>query len=195
MTKRIAPADDMADGIDLTRPVPMTQDGSPVLPPARSPLPPRPSLCTAGPCAHYHRLEIQVDAESPRGRRLPVVVAAGTPGIQTAGGGQTYTPPAAWHTQVSHYCYPDTGVEMTLGSTPVVACNRWRPEDWLEWRPGDVRQAAMSIGHASHTSCESYLRDVEDWERLRKQELEDDDEAERLIRESMARFNQQEETK
>lgn len=104
---------DPAHGVDLETPVNLT--------PQRPPPDPRPSLCEAGPCRHYHRFAVQVDAEPPKVRRLPVVV----PGVA----GDTYQPPATFHTETHRYCYPDTGIEMSLGVMPVTECNRWDPVD------------------------------------------------------------------
>lgn len=101
---------DPAHGVDLETPASLT--------PQRPPPDPRPSLCEAGPCRHYHRFAIQVDAEPPKVRRLPVVV----PGV-----GDTYEAPAGFHAETHRYCYPDTGIEMPLGVMPVTECNRWEP--------------------------------------------------------------------
>lgn len=102
------PTQDLADGVDLS--------ANPELAPLRTPLTPRPRLCEAGPCRHYHRLEIQMDAQAPLSVRVP-----------SGGASEPYQPPPTWHVQVSHYCYPSPGIEMPLGALPVVACNRWRP--------------------------------------------------------------------
>lgn len=129
-----------------------------------------------GPCRHYHRLEIQADAERPRAQRLP--------------NGEVYTPPAEHHTQVSHYCYPDVGIEMTLGGTPVVACNRWRHPDMdlerlVGLSPRDIvarfpSNATLSI----YRDCRAYLADVEAWEAALRADVDADAEAQRLIMES-----------
>lgn len=105
--------DDMADGIELAPLPPMAKDGGPELEAAR-PIPPaRPRLCEAGPCRHYHRMEVQVDAAQPKAE----VHEDGT--ITKAA--------AVFHREVHHYCYPDVGIETNLGAMPVTACNRWHP--------------------------------------------------------------------
>lgn len=72
-----------------------------------------PRLCEAGPCAHYHRFCLQVDAENPKDERRPdgTVIHHGR----------------VFHVQTHHYCYPDVGIETNLGALPVLACNRWVP--------------------------------------------------------------------
>lgn len=74
---------------------------------------PPPRLCASGPCRHYHRMVVQLDAANPRPERRGGVL------VQHA---------RTFHVQVSHYCYPDTGIETTLGDVPVLECNRWVPE-------------------------------------------------------------------
>ena len=66
--------------------------------------PQAPRICEQGPCIHYHRLETQMDVAAPQDG-----TAAGL------------------FTQVHHACYPDTGIEIELGDTPVLECNRWEP--------------------------------------------------------------------
>lgn len=77
-------------------------------------LPPR--ICGYGPCRHHHTIEIVMDAATPAaGEVLPGGSLAGVPAL------------GAIHLERQHYCYPDVGIEIDLGNTPVVTCNRWRP--------------------------------------------------------------------
>ncbi len=78
--------------------------------------PPPPRLCEAGPCVHYHRFEIQLDAEGPKAGAVEV----GGKLVGDAGKQPFYV-------RVHHYCYPDVGIETELGSLPVLKCNRWSP--------------------------------------------------------------------
>jgi hypothetical protein len=79
-------------------------------------IPPPPRLCEAGPCRHYHRFVIQLDAEAPRGQGVE-------PGGKIIGlpEGQPF------HTSTKHYCYPALGIETELGALPVLECNFWDP--------------------------------------------------------------------
>lgn len=77
---------------------------------------PPPRLCERGPCEHYHRFAIQMDVERGRGAEV-------LPGGKVVG----QAPPAPFHVQVHHYCYPTVGVEMKLGELPVLECNKWNP--------------------------------------------------------------------
>lgn len=90
---------------------------------------PHPSLCTFGPCVHYHEFILQVDAENPRAFRLPVVLPDGpmiTNGTDPAGNPRSmYQPPVTFATERHRHCYPDVGIEMDLGDEPVIRCNRY----------------------------------------------------------------------
>lgn len=79
-----------------------------------TPLPPR--LCEAGPCVHYHRFDIQLDAEGPRAESI-------SPGGQMSG----LAPKQPFYVRVHHFCYPTVGVETDLGGLPVLKCNLWQP--------------------------------------------------------------------
>lgn len=91
----------------------MGPDGAPRLEPARELPPESPRICGAGPCRHYHRFQIQLDAQNPMNERRPdgTVVQHGR----------------VFHVQTHHYCYPDVGIELELGALPVLACNHWVP--------------------------------------------------------------------
>lgn len=64
-----------------------------------------PSLCEAGPCRNFHRVESLMDAQGP-----------------LDGSGD------AIHPQVTRACYPAVGIEIELGETPVLKCSRWEPD-------------------------------------------------------------------
>lgn len=104
--------DDLADGIGDGTGAMAGADGMLAFEPARLYEEPPPSLCSFGPCRHYHRMGVQLDAQSARPERV---------------GGKLIEHPKAFHTQTSHYCYPEMGIEMTLGAMPVLECNRWTP--------------------------------------------------------------------
>ncbi len=91
----------------------MGADGAPSLAPVRDLPPDPPRLCEAGPCRHYHRFQIQLDAQNPMEERKSdgTVIRHGR----------------VFHVQTHHYCYPDTGIELELGALPVLTCNHWVP--------------------------------------------------------------------
>ena len=85
---------------------PSGPDGMIPAPPPR-PLPviaDPPSLCEAGPCRHYHKVQSLMDAQE---------AIDGTASI---------------HPQVTRACYPAVGIELELGETPVTRCSRWEPD-------------------------------------------------------------------
>lgn len=172
MKRTVDVQSDLADGVDLSAPVPVGPDGLPGPPPvSRDVAPPRPRLCEQGPCASYHRLEIQLDAQDPRTQRLPVA-PAGLPGVQPVDGGGLYTAPPVYHTQITHYCYPSPGVEMVLGDMPVVQCNRWRP-----FRPassveelGYLPDTVTPTEYLGTREGKAYLAEVSAWESARREE-------------------------
>ncbi len=173
--------DELQEGFEVG-PVPgVGPDGAPELPPMRAAPPPRPRLCEAGPCQNYHRLEIQIDAEDPRAQTVPVSL----PGVSRAvpvPGGSVYQAPAAFHTETHHYCYPAVGIEMVLGSLPVVRCNRWSPMVAGEWDPKETAREHFAVS----PDGVRYQREVAAWEAARAAELAEAAEAERLIAASMA---------
>lgn len=172
--------DDLQDGFELG-PVPAVgADGVPVVPPMRRPVPARPRLCEAGPCLNYHRFEIQLDAEDPRGRKVSATLP-GVPGVQYVPGGSVYAAPAAFHVESHHYCYPTVGVEMRLGSLPVLQCNRWHPiGDPTSAHTLGSREADRADFLRSDAGV-AYEKAVADWEAERAKEQEEADEMERLI--------------
>lgn len=177
------PHSELQDGFELAPPPPIGPDGAPLIPPQHADAPPRPSLCHAGPCVHYHRLVTQVDAENPRAVRLPIALPVGTPGAEQTQQGSVYRAPVAFHVEVHHYCYPDVGIEMPLGSLPVVECNRWHPS---HSGVGDAayRQEARERFGASLEGRE-YRDKVTAWEDARAVEAAEAAEAERLIARSL----------
>lgn len=105
--------DELADGIDVAPMPPQAPDGMlapfpPATPVAEAP----PRLCEYGPCRHYHRFQVQVDAENPKNERIA---------------GRLVVHARVFHVETQHYCYPDVGIETVLGAMPVLACNRWAP--------------------------------------------------------------------
>jgi hypothetical protein len=104
----------------------MSPQGSPLLEPVRELPPDPPRLCEAGPCRHYHRFQIQLDAQNPMDERKPdgTVVRHGR----------------VFHVQTHHYCYPDVGIELELGALPLLECNRWVPLTSLFRRRRGIRR-------------------------------------------------------
>ncbi len=174
--------DELQEGFDLGRGPQIAPDGSLEVPLGRPPTPPRPRLCEAGPCRHYHRLEIQLDAEDPRARTVPIALP-GVPGAAPVSGGSVYQAPATFHTEVHHYCYPAVGVEMVLGSLPVTQCNRWAPILELGRRDPAALKRETFLGTPAGRR---YQAELAAWEAARKAGLDEAAEAERLIAASMA---------
>lgn len=111
--------DELQAGFETT-PLPApAPDGTLALPPMRRSLPQAPRLCAQGPCVHYHRLTVQLDAESARA----AAVAAGA----VHHGRLVGAPSESFHTATHHYCYPEKGIEADLGALPVLECNLWLP--------------------------------------------------------------------
>jgi len=160
--------DDLRDGFEPAE--------RPEQEPVRQLRPPRPRLCEAGPCANYHRMEIQIEAERPRGRKLPIFLPVGTPGATKLADGTLYQAPAPFHTEVHHYCYPTWGVETNLGSLPVTKCNRWTPhsgrgpmthEEFWDSPPGQKFKAELAAWERHHAeemalaeATEKYIADA-----------------------------------
>lgn len=105
--------DELQEGIEPAPMPPRAPDGglefTPAVPIEEGP----PRLCESGPCRHYHRLDVQMDAANPRAERV---------------NGRLVRHAKVFHVLVNHYCYPDVGIETNLGSMPVLSCNRWDPE-------------------------------------------------------------------
>lgn len=119
--------------------------------PARPVDEPPPSLCSYGPCRHYHRLGVQLDAANPRPETR---------------GGKLIEHPKVFYTTTSHYCYPDVGIETVLGALPVLDCNRWVPKIGLLRRlTGGRRRLARAFDadfDAWRTQRERVARELEE---------------------------------
>jgi hypothetical protein len=139
-------------------------------------------LCEAGPCFRYHRLEIQVDAEDPRAQKVPVRLPVLSPGMEAAPDGTIYRAPAVYHTVTEHYCYPEMGIEMALGPTPVVECNRWVP---LRHAPATTKEIVKADFLASPEGI-AYRDAVARWELERERQAAEAAEAERQIADALA---------
>lgn len=179
--RKTDPPGHLQEGFELSPAPPIGPDGVPQFAVPRPPLPPRPRLCEAGPCQHYHRLEIQVDAENPMSRTVPVRLPVLAPGMEASPGGTSYRAPAVFHTAVEHYCYPELGIETSLGPTPVVECNRWRPIS------PDASSLALRAQLQFFESPEgrSYRDAVAAWETAREREAEAEAEAERQMADAL----------
>ncbi len=167
--KTLSPNDGLQDGFDLASGPPVGPDGMPLPLPHATRTPPRPSLCAAGPCQHYHRLEIQVEAQDPRGQQHPIKVPDGTPRTESSGDGTLYRPLPVFHTAVHHYCYPSSGIEIELGNVPVVSCNRH-----------------VLVESAARGSMREYERKLVEWTLARAEDQAEADEAERAIAASLS---------
>lgn len=189
--RRIDVQGELQDGIEPAPGPVMGPDGAPQFVSGPPVTPARPRLCEAGPCRHYHRLTIQVEAESPRAQRVPVRLPVVPGVVESSPKGSIYQPPATYHTQTSHFCYPDVGIEMPLGSMPVTECNRWFP--FVD----DMAPVAVErvVPHAHRIARQAFIESLEGakyreelmaWEQARERELADAQEAERLIAESLA---------
>ncbi len=90
----------------------MGRDGAPMLEPHGSIAVPPPRLCEVGPCRHYHRMVVQLDAQDPM--------------TQRGSDGSVIDHGRSFHVETHHYCYPEVGIETHLGAS-VLDCNRWIP--------------------------------------------------------------------
>lgn len=125
LTRSTDVRDELAEGFEPSPLPPVGPDGALELPKLRVFREPPPRLCEAGPCHHYHRFEIQLDAQAPQGARL---LEGGKIEPLRDGSGAAVPMPGVLHTEVHHYCYPTAGVETILGDLPVTSCNRWSPK-------------------------------------------------------------------
>ena len=187
--RHIDPHDDMQEGIEEAPPPDRNPDGTIVVPPRRAELPPRPSLCQAGPCRHYHRFATQVDAANPRAVRLPIAPPYNhtredspltpCPACAQLAGAPLYQAPAVFHVEVHHYCYPTPGVEMPLGALAITECSRWDP---VQAEDHDGR-ALANRREAFQWTAEGvrWGKSLVDWEAARLAEAEAATEAERLL--------------
>lgn len=173
--------DELAEGFEVGPLPPMGPDGALALEPFRNRPAERPRLCEAGPCKHYHRLEIQLEAQDPRAMKIPVRLPVVVPGAEVVLDGTIYRPPATFHTETHHTCYPDVGIEIDLGPAPVLRCNRWEP------RVDDKFYLRGLFWET--TEGKAHLAAVAAWDAARAQELADATEAEALIAETMAQHD------
>lgn len=171
------PHAELQDGFE---PAPAPLRGTPL----RTHTPPRPTLCEAGPCRNYHRLETQVDAATPGTVLVPIRLPVGTPGAQEVPQGTAYTAPASFHVQVHHYCYPSPGIEMPLGDVPVVNCNRWDP-GWTKPSDWEIRGGALR-DYWDSPDGQGYRARLKQWEVARADEATKAAEVEKLIADSLA---------
>jgi hypothetical protein len=167
------PTQDLQDGVDLTSDVRLE---------AMRDIPaPYPRLCEAGPCRNYHRLETEVDAESSLAFRVSTELPAGTPGVQKLPDGSAlYRPGSSFHVQVSHYCYPSPGIDMPLGSMPVVRCNRWDPIT------EDTEEDHHRFVFGNSTRGAAYAAEVIAWEGRRQKAVEAEAAAAEVIAQAFA---------
>lgn len=125
---------------------------------------PRPSLCTAG-CSHYHHFIIQADAATPSGVLLPVHGLPASRFARVTPDGTVVTALPVFHEEHHHYCYPTPGIEIPLGSTPVLRCNRYECADPKQFR--------------SHTAL------VQAWDRAYAELRAEADEFDRSVQETL----------
>ena len=107
-------------------------------PPRHSNLPvwhgdPPPVMCEAGPCAHYHEMEVVIDSQQP---------------IDGSAG--------EIHTEKVRTCYPHWGVEMDLKGVPVLSCSRWCP---VEGKDPDVHREEHTRKVAEWKDAQKARRD------------------------------------
>lgn len=179
--KTLRPHDSLQDGWEPS-PAPYAgPDGLLVGPPSAPTEPPYPSLCEAGPCKHFHRVEIQVEAENPLAQRIEVPLPDGLARVESTPGGKVYRPLPVFHTSVTRACYPDVGIEIELRATPVVRCNRFEPRNMEHWTSGVHRG-----GVSGTPRKELYAQQVRDWHDARAHAQREAEEAERAIAEAEA---------
>jgi|SRR6185295_9316073 len=185
--RKTDPPGQLQNGFELSPAPPIGPDGAPIMTNPRAPLPARPRLCEAGPCVHYHCLEIQVDAEDPRSRKVPVRLPVLGPGMEAVPDGTLYRAPAVFHTATEHYCYPDLGIEMALGPTPVVQCNRWVPK-YTDHNGHELvlRTTLQQQEFWTSPQGQQYASAVEAWETAREREAREAEQAEQEIAEALA---------
>lgn len=119
-------------------------DGAPMLERAHElPLAP-PRLCEAGPCRHYHVMQVQLDAQQP------------------LGSGPTGSVGSVFHTELHHYCYPEVGIETNLGGQPVLACNRWVPITSLFRRRRGIMRTYQRALERFHRAREEEVAELDE---------------------------------
>ncbi len=165
--KTLRPNDALADGWEPSPPPHIGPDGLAIGPPSVESVEPYPSLCEAGPCQHFHRFEIQVEATSPLAQQVPIEIPD-WPRVETTPVGKVYRPLPVFHTRVERYCYPSTGIELELGSASMVRCNRFKPpESWHQQR----RSTDDNLTGASRAAV--YVAKVKAWKDARAKEAQE----------------------
>ena len=160
--------DELAEGFEVSELPPIGPDGAPQLSPLRTPTDQPPRLCEAGPCRHYHRMTIRMDAADP----LP----------QRGADGALRSSPSNFHVEQHHYCYPDVGIEAKLGRLPVLECNRWSP---ISAR--DERAVAENRGAFMESAAGvAYQAEMKAWQARRAAELAAEQSADELAAADLA---------
>lgn len=170
LTRSTDVRDELAEGFEPSPLPPVGPDGALELPKLRVFREPPPRLCEAGPCHHYHRFEIQLDAQAPQGARL---LEGGKIEPLHDAAGEVVAMPGALHTEVHHYCYPDAGVETILGDLPVTSCNRWNPK-----LPAELETERCIIEAFMRSRAgQAYQAELDAWDERQRTDQEDFDRA------------------
>lgn len=193
LMKTLHPNHDLADGWEPSPPPSVGPDGLAVGPPSTDDVPPYPGICEAGPCRYLHRFELQVDAANPLAQQVPIELPDGLARVESTPGGKTYRPLPVFHTRVERYCYPATGIELELGSTSIVRCNRFSPMtvttpegrtlDWSSGRPKTDKNPSGA------SPARIYADKVKAWKAARLKEAQEAAEAELAIEAARAKEN------
>lgn len=134
----------------------------PAPPPAKLPVIEPPSLCEAGPCRNFHRVQSLMDAQE---------AMDGTPSL---------------HPQVTRACYPAPGIELELGETPVLRCSRWEPDN-EQGRLDALRDAFLkSPNGKAFVAKVGAFEEALAVERAKRDALEDEDPSDELQAEADA---------
>lgn len=182
MTRRTDVRDELQDGWEPSPMPPVAPDGSLELPKLRVVNNPPPRLCEAGPCRHYHRFAIQLEAQSPIGARIQ--------GDGDQHGRIVGEAAGEFRVQVHHYCYPTAGVETALGELPVMSCSLWEP-----LLPSDAEQMESRRATFMNTpGGRKYTTELEAWTRARHEEQRAADAIEDAIAEAERARDQTKET-
>lgn len=180
--RTLDPHDELKEGWEPAQ-VPPMGPGSGAFPAPEVPLiPPRPSLCHAG-CAHYHRLVMQTDAAEP----TPVEIMATLPResrfARPGPAGRTIVRSLpVIHHEIAHYCYPSSGIEIVLGSKPVVECNRYQRQ-----APGAGRDFIRPAPNARPELdwTDGYVEAVKEWEESYQRLQAESDEFDKMLTEAL----------
>lgn len=129
----------------------------------RPPDPP-PSLCTQGPCRHYHEFTVEFAAADAIAERVSDGSDGESHGRLMGHGDQSM------HMETHRYCYPTHGVETRLGSLAVLRCNRWHPAE-----DSDTARAALLYKRTAQWGL--YAAAISRWNNERAAKLRHDQEA------------------